>query len=323
MKTKLAIFDVDGTLYNGTLAIPFLTYLIKNNIFNKTIGEQIFDWHTKYKSGVVDKSIAVDEMYKLYLKGISGKNYIDIQNIAQIVWDSQKSNLFSFVPQLFKKIRNDNYKIIILTGGISEMASLLSDSLGVSRDCLISGQPEIINGKYNGEILSYPGSPQQKVDALNELINKQQITIDWIQSIGMGDDERDEEFLKLVGHPIAINPSSKLSKTAKKYNWTIVTEKNIFSLLDTPRGYGVNCSNYMKSPQDRLSIIIGQLNGIKKMMDKNEDCIKLITQLRASRSGIESVIDTIIADKFDTCMKDLKSSDKKLLINIKKYVTNN
>jgi DNA-binding FrmR family transcriptional regulator len=79
----------------------------------------------------------------------------------------------------------------------------------------------------------------------------------------------------------------------------------------------------MKSPQDRLSIIIGQLNGIKKMMDKNEDCIKLITQLRASRSGIESVIDTIIANKFDTCMKDLKPSDKKLLINIKKYVTTN
>jgi len=79
----------------------------------------------------------------------------------------------------------------------------------------------------------------------------------------------------------------------------------------------------MKTPQDRLSIVIGQLNGIKKMMDNKADCLKLITQLKASRSGIESVIDTIIADKFDTCLKDLKSSDKKLLINIKKYVTNN
>jgi len=79
----------------------------------------------------------------------------------------------------------------------------------------------------------------------------------------------------------------------------------------------------MKSPQDRLSIVIGQLNGIKKMMNDNADCIKLITQLRASRSGIESIIDTVIADKFDTCLKGLKSSDKKLLINIKKYVTSN
>ena len=79
----------------------------------------------------------------------------------------------------------------------------------------------------------------------------------------------------------------------------------------------------MKSPQDRLSIIIGQLSGIKKMMDNGDDCIKLITQLRASRSGIESVIDTIIVDKFDTCLKNLSSTDKKLLINIKKYVTSN
>lgn len=79
----------------------------------------------------------------------------------------------------------------------------------------------------------------------------------------------------------------------------------------------------MRSPQDRLSIIIGQLNGIKKMIDNGDDCLKLITQLRASRSGIEGVIDMIIANKFDNCLKDLKSSDKKLLINIKKYVTNN
>ncbi|MFA7301571.1 MAG: metal-sensitive transcriptional regulator [Candidatus Shapirobacteria bacterium] len=79
----------------------------------------------------------------------------------------------------------------------------------------------------------------------------------------------------------------------------------------------------MKNPQQRLSIVIGQLNGIKKMMDNGDDCIKLITQLKASRSGIEGVIDTIISDKFDTCMQGLKSSDKKLLINIKKYVTSN
>ena len=59
------------------------------------------------------------------------------------------------------------------------------------------------------------------------------------------------------------------------------------------------------------------------MMDNGDDCIKLITQLRASRSGIESVIDTIIVDKFDTCLKNLSSTDKKLLINIKKYVTSN
>lgn len=79
----------------------------------------------------------------------------------------------------------------------------------------------------------------------------------------------------------------------------------------------------MKSLQSRLSIIIGQLNGIKKMMDSGDDCIKLITQLKASRSGIDGIIDTVIANKFDTCLKNLSSSDKKLLINIKKYVTSN
>lgn len=59
------------------------------------------------------------------------------------------------------------------------------------------------------------------------------------------------------------------------------------------------------------------------MMDNDDDCLKLITQLKASRSGIDGIIDTVISQKFDTCLKNLSSSDKKLLINIKKYVTNN
>lgn len=77
----------------------------------------------------------------------------------------------------------------------------------------------------------------------------------------------------------------------------------------------------VKSKHQRLNNIIGQLEGIKKMLDRDDDCSRLLTQLKATRSAITGVMDTIIEEKFDTCLSSLKKDDKKLLINLKKYVS--
>lgn len=92
-------------------------------------------------------------------------------------------------------------------------------------------------------------------------------------------------------------------------------------LLDTPRGYVYN--RVMKSTQQRLANISGQIQGVKKMIDNKEDCIKVLTQLKAIKAAVGGVMDTIVNEQFETCMKSLKNEDKKLLINIKKYVSSN
>ncbi|HQI13232.1 metal-sensitive transcriptional regulator [Candidatus Shapirobacteria bacterium] len=79
----------------------------------------------------------------------------------------------------------------------------------------------------------------------------------------------------------------------------------------------------MKSIEQRINIIIGQLEGVKKMADRQDDCLKVLTQLKAIRSAVSGLIQTVVADKFDTCLSSLKKDDKKLLINLKKYVTTN
>jgi len=79
----------------------------------------------------------------------------------------------------------------------------------------------------------------------------------------------------------------------------------------------------MKSNQQRLNNIIGQIEGIKKMMDSGTDCLKVLTQLKAIKSAVGGVMDALVEDKFDTCLKSVSKDDKQLLINIKKYVKSN
>ncbi|KKR55913.1 MAG: hypothetical protein UU51_C0006G0041 [Microgenomates group bacterium GW2011_GWC1_41_20] len=59
------------------------------------------------------------------------------------------------------------------------------------------------------------------------------------------------------------------------------------------------------------------------MVDRQTDCLQVLTQLKAIKSAVGSVMDTVIEEQFNTCMKSLKKEDKDLLINIKSYVKTN
>lgn len=90
----------------------------------------------------------------------------------------------------------------------------------------------------------------------------------------------------------------------------------------TPLG-GVRYDYIMKSIQQRLNNIAGQVEGIKKMVDRNQDCLKILIQLKATKAAIGSVMDTVVEEQFESCLKSVKNEDKKLLIKIKKYVQSN
>jgi DNA-binding FrmR family transcriptional regulator len=79
----------------------------------------------------------------------------------------------------------------------------------------------------------------------------------------------------------------------------------------------------VKSTVQRLNNIVGQIEGVKKMLDSKSECISILTQLKAIRSAIGKVMDTVIEKQFDTCLKSLKEEDKKLLFKMKNYVKSN
>ena len=231
MSQKIAVFDVDGTLYGGNLGIEFLKVLIANNIFNPEVGKEIFGWYAKYKSGEVEKTIVVDEIYRLFAVGMTGVDQSISLQTAHETFEKVKINLFSFAPELLSTLISSGYKVILLSGSPVEMISELGKLLGLENDLIIGGELEVIDNKYTGNIISYPGSADQKVSIIKRKIDELHLDIDWPNSFGMGDNERDIGILKLVGHPIAFTPNSVLSDIATQNNWQIATKDNVIPIF--------------------------------------------------------------------------------------------
>lgn len=66
---------------------------------------------------------------------------------------------------------------------------------------------------------------------------------------------------------------------------------------ETPRG-----EESQKLLQNRLNRIIGQLNGIKKMIDDNRYCGDILTQVAAAESALQSFGYIILQDHMETCV---------------------
>lgn len=79
----------------------------------------------------------------------------------------------------------------------------------------------------------------------------------------------------------------------------------------------------MKTNLQRLNNIIGQVEGVKRMMGNRQDCLAIITQLKAIKAAVNKVMDGVIEEQFDNCLKSIKEKDKALLIKMKNYVYSN
>ncbi|MCR5091738.1 MAG: metal-sensing transcriptional repressor [Bacilli bacterium] len=60
----------------------------------------------------------------------------------------------------------------------------------------------------------------------------------------------------------------------------------------------------LKSLQNRISRIQGQLSGISKMLDENRYCGDVLTQIAAVESALQSVGYIVLASHMNSCVKE-------------------
>lgn len=65
----------------------------------------------------------------------------------------------------------------------------------------------------------------------------------------------------------------------------------------TPRSEELQCD-----VQKRLNRVIGQLNGVKAMIDDNRYCGDVLIQLSAAQSAIRRVSEMILREHLETCV---------------------
>ncbi len=217
---KIGVFDLDGTVYRGTLTFAVANELLKQPelraIKNKV--EAAKNTWKKYGSTeaywVYNKTML--EVFETILINISPAA---LEAAAKKAMIRAQTNCYTYPVQLITKLKRENRVLVAISGSIKDLVEPFAHNLGF--DIIISSELEIKNGTYTGKRINQTNI--NKDELLQNLVKERGLTLE--DSIGIGDTHRDISFLSVVEKPIAFNPNAALYEEAATHGWQVVIER--------------------------------------------------------------------------------------------------
>ncbi|HLC99937.1 MAG TPA: HAD-IB family phosphatase [Patescibacteria group bacterium] len=218
MKRKLAIFDIDGTIFRSSLVIQMVHRLVENGMFPKEANEEIEQDYLAWlnRKGTYEKYIW--QVVKIHLKYIGGCSVKKVEHIADQLIRDQKDRVYRFTRSLIADLRTKNYFLLALSGSPDYIVSAFAQAYHF--DGSFGSTYLTNNGVFTGE-----GVSLKKQEVLSVFLREKINEIDPKDWIAVGDTKDDIPTLETVGQPIALNPDQGLAEYAKKKGWRIVVER--------------------------------------------------------------------------------------------------
>ncbi len=111
------------------------------------------------------------------------------------------------------------HTLMIITATSRFITEPIAEMLGV--DHLIATEPELVNGKFTGEVAGTPSFQEGKVERLNDWLTAHGESLEgaWFYS----DSHNDLPLLRKVDNPVAVDPDPTLEKTAIENGWAVIS----------------------------------------------------------------------------------------------------
>lgn len=218
---KVAIFDVDGTVFRSSLVIDLLEQLIADGVFPPEAREgyqkELTLWLDR-KGNYEEYISALVDVFMRYLKGVP---YNALKESAERVIAKHKDRTYRYTRDLIADLKKKGYFLL----AVSQSPKLALDAF-----CRQIGFDKVYGRMYElGPQDRFIGTIEDlhiignKANVVKRAVEKEGLTL--IGSIGVGDTEGDIPMLELVERPICFNPNKTLYTYAKTKGWEIVVER--------------------------------------------------------------------------------------------------
>jgi len=214
---SLAIFDLDNTLIADDSDYLWGQFLVDQGIVDKDLYESAnAKFYVEYKQGTLD----IVEFLRFSLHPLAQHEPEQLyQWREQFIHNIITPILLKPAQQLIAKHRKLGDTLLVITATNRFVTAPIVALYGIEH--LLATTPEMINGRYTGQYTDIPCFQAGKVQLLNAWLKSRPETMEdsWFYS----DSHNDLPLLKLVEHPVAVDPDEKLAAYAKKANWPIIS----------------------------------------------------------------------------------------------------
>ena len=213
----LAIFDLDNTLIGGDSDSLWGEFLVEKNVVDgQHYGAENRRFYEEYKTGTLD----IFEFLRFSLRPIADN---DLETMLTLREDFIKQKISRIMlpkaQALLDSHRDQGHILLIITATNRFVTEPIAEMLGVEH--LLATDPEIVDGKYTGNVAGVPCFQEGKVTRLEAWLNDQNESLQgsWFYS----DSHNDLPLLRKVSTPVAVDADDKLSAVAKDNGWQMIS----------------------------------------------------------------------------------------------------
>lgn len=220
-KRRVAVFDVDGTIFRSSLLVELVDALIERGSFPQEARQVFARDRRRWLDREGDYEAYIGAVVRAFYKYLKGVPYADFAEAAEQVVDAHWKRTYRYTRDLLADLRERGYYLLAVSHSPKTVLDKFCPRLGFDKvygTMYEIGPNDAFTGSVMDEHLIF-----NKAAILKRAVEKEGLTL--AHSVGVGDTESDIPFLELVAKPICFNPNKRLYTYAKRAGWKVVVER--------------------------------------------------------------------------------------------------
>lgn len=219
---RLAIFDIDGTIFRSSLLIELVDALIEADIFKPGVARFYERDKKKWLDRTGNYETYIDNVVAAFKKNMQGVRRRDFLRVTKRVVALRQKRVYRFTRDLAHSLGRRGYYLVAISHSPKDIVGPFARHLGFHKTYGILYEVDLGTGRFSGKML-YANLIADKAKIVTRVLEKEHVTLEG--SVGVGDTESDIPFLRLVDRPICFNPNQKLCMVARRRGWEVVVER--------------------------------------------------------------------------------------------------
>jgi HAD superfamily hydrolase (TIGR01490 family) len=213
-----AFFDVDNTMMQGASIYHFARGLAARDFFTWR-DLAAFGWkQVSFRLRGVEDPAHMEDAKQAALGFVAGHSVEEVVRLGEEIYDDLMADrIWSGTRALAQLHLDAGQRVWLVTAAPSEIASLVARRLGLTG--ALGTVSEVKDGIYTGRLVGEPLHGTAKAKAIVALAERE--GLDLSECSAYSDSANDLPMLSTVGHPVAVNPDTKLKRIARENGWEV------------------------------------------------------------------------------------------------------
>jgi HAD superfamily hydrolase (TIGR01490 family) len=217
-RSPAAFFDLDRTLMEGSSAFQFGRAARKAGLLSRRqlVADGWANLMFRLRGASDDSS---HELRNRISQSLEGTRVRDMERLGADVLAGVLPRIYPQVLELAYRHQDDGLRVYIVTAASQQLARMLAGVLAFD-GAVGSEFSEVVDGVYTGRPTGLFVYGQEKARAIELLAEREGLDLE--NSYAYSDSASDLPMLRLVGHPVAVNPDSELAAAARAEHWDVL-----------------------------------------------------------------------------------------------------